>query len=440
MKVKLISQASVIIYCSDVTIWTDPWLEGKAFNNSWSLYPEPDFDSNELNHIDYLWISHEHPDHFHIQTLKNLPDSFKSQVTVLFQDKKNPKMLEAFNRLGFNNIKLIPNSKLINITTETSIYVHQVGGIDSCLGVKNGGKSLLNLNDCELTKADQSMITNRFSPKIDVLLNQFSLAGNNGSRADIPKISEKAKDIVNGMLIDHEMLNTDITIPFASFVYFSSVTNRYINKYHNHIRDVKHEFDKNSFKFRALYINEVFDLNAPVLDDTIALDKFTTAQQNYDNLPYDTYPVVPFEELKKNFIKRCNQLKECYPKFILNRLKTMTAYVEDSGYAVKFSVADSSFELEDDLGIDETDLVLYSQPLSQAFGTTWGVQTMGVGAQYFIERNQNTWKWYRIVTVLNNANVYLKPKYLFTSEFISYVVGRLKSNGLSQLLFRIRKT
>ena len=71
----------------DTCIWTDPWLFGKAFNDSWSLLPAQ-FEANLYKRINYLWISHEHPDHFHIATLKSLP-TVKERVTLLFQENNS---------------------------------------------------------------------------------------------------------------------------------------------------------------------------------------------------------------------------------------------------------------------------------------------------------------------------------------------------------------
>ena len=41
MQIQLVSHASVLIRTQDVQIWTDPWLTGKVFNNSWTLLHEP---------------------------------------------------------------------------------------------------------------------------------------------------------------------------------------------------------------------------------------------------------------------------------------------------------------------------------------------------------------------------------------------------------------
>ena len=92
MRIHLVSHASVIIDTGDVRIWTDPWLVSKVFNDSWTMNPQPVWDERLLDTIDYIWISHEHPDHFNVPTLKGLPAAFKEHVTVLFQHKNTDKI------------------------------------------------------------------------------------------------------------------------------------------------------------------------------------------------------------------------------------------------------------------------------------------------------------------------------------------------------------
>ena len=46
-------------------ILVDPWFKGEIFLNGWNLLKELDYDINRIL-FDYIFISHEHPDHFHI--------------------------------------------------------------------------------------------------------------------------------------------------------------------------------------------------------------------------------------------------------------------------------------------------------------------------------------------------------------------------------------
>ena len=67
-QIKLINHSSIFIKSGNIKLLTDPWYNGSAFNNGWSLLYENKIDTiNEiLTNLDYIFISHEHPDHFSI--------------------------------------------------------------------------------------------------------------------------------------------------------------------------------------------------------------------------------------------------------------------------------------------------------------------------------------------------------------------------------------
>src|SRR5271170_1786479 len=101
MRIRFVGHACIVADCDDTSILMDPWLFGKIFNNSWSLMPEPQFDRATLDRIDYLWLSHEHPDHCHFPMLNSLPAAFKARVTILIQEREYSKMLAPLRELGY---------------------------------------------------------------------------------------------------------------------------------------------------------------------------------------------------------------------------------------------------------------------------------------------------------------------------------------------------
>src|ERR1700681_1799603 len=106
MKIHFIGHACIVVETSGPSILMDPWIFGKIFNDSWTLRPEPHFDPSLLDKIDYIWISHEHPDHCHFPTLNSFPMEFKKRVTILFQARDYEKMLAAFRKLGYQRFQL----------------------------------------------------------------------------------------------------------------------------------------------------------------------------------------------------------------------------------------------------------------------------------------------------------------------------------------------
>lgn len=431
MKVTLISQASLIIETSDVKIWTDPWLFGKAFMESWSLLPAANWKDEYYDEIDYLWISHEHPDHFHLPTLKSMPAKFKERVTLLFQKNNSNKMPEAFKSLGFKNIQLLPHRKIVSITSATKVHCCQIGPTpDSSLAIINNGCTLLNLNDCEANSKDCKLFYKDLG-KVDVLLNQFSLAGYRGQFDYATTLKKNAQGILENMIQNHKDLKADVTIPIASFVYFSDEDNKYVNSFINTPMDVKAYFDNHNLNTAILYPGDTFSTEEK-FDSTPALEKFKEVYTQLDQLSYRKPEIVSVERLKDAVEKRHKQLKEKYPDWILNKLKPLVIKVPDLGINVKVCLRDGSFEVVND---SDFDMIISSEALHYAFAFKWGFSTIGVGAKYLIKSKKDVWQWYKIVGTLNNSEMYLKVKYLFSKNNVNFFRSRLEG-GINQLAYK----
>ena len=83
-------------------ILVDPWFKGEIFLNGWNLLKELDYDINRIR-FDYIFISHEHPDHFHIPTLKSI--SSPETKTVIFHKTIDGKVIEFVKKLGFKTLE-----------------------------------------------------------------------------------------------------------------------------------------------------------------------------------------------------------------------------------------------------------------------------------------------------------------------------------------------
>ena len=78
MKIKFLNHASILVEIKETQIIFDPWFFGEIFNNSWSLVQNTDVQSINFEKLKYIIISHEHPDHFHIPTLKFIAERTKN--------------------------------------------------------------------------------------------------------------------------------------------------------------------------------------------------------------------------------------------------------------------------------------------------------------------------------------------------------------------------
>ena len=72
MKLEFLSSACVKISHNDTSILCDPWLIDGEYLGSWAHYPPFDFNSKDFDDIDFIYLSHQHPDHFSPKTLSKL--------------------------------------------------------------------------------------------------------------------------------------------------------------------------------------------------------------------------------------------------------------------------------------------------------------------------------------------------------------------------------
>ena len=57
---------------SSVKILCDPWLNGEEYLGSWAMYPQYNFKPENFSDVDFIYISHIHPDHSSVNTLSKL--------------------------------------------------------------------------------------------------------------------------------------------------------------------------------------------------------------------------------------------------------------------------------------------------------------------------------------------------------------------------------
>ena len=99
--IQFLNHSCLILNTSKIRILCDPWFTGTAFGDGWSLLHDNSHNINEIE-FDYIWISHEHPDHFSIATLLDL----KKNCKFLFQETKDKKVKKFLESKGHTVIEL----------------------------------------------------------------------------------------------------------------------------------------------------------------------------------------------------------------------------------------------------------------------------------------------------------------------------------------------
>jgi UDP-MurNAc hydroxylase len=438
MKIHFIGHACVVLECSGTSILMDPWLSGKIFNNSWTLRPQPIFDSALLDGIDYLWISHEHPDHCHFPTLGSFPDSLKQRVTILYQTRDSEKMIAAFKGLGYRRFRLLPHRELVSLNDDSSaagktkVYCYHAGLMDSALAVLDDGQVILNANDARISNGECKLVLKDLK-HVDVLLNQFSLAAYAGFEPAARYLAERARQILQNVSEVHRTLDAKATIPFASFIYFSSEDNKYVNPFANRVADAYNYLNRRGQTAVVLYPGDTYQVGA-THDSSEALRRYD-ALPKWDELPYDPIEAKPLDAIFEAYKAMAEQMRERYSRALLTLLRPVAVRIPDLDKTIVFSLANGT--IEEAFGSPLPDLSINSQPLWFGLKFPFGIQTLGVSARFTLHRNFRNWKRHRIIFSLNNGGIYLRPKYIFTPDFMNYVRSRL-AGGMTQAVHYYR--
>ena len=152
MKIKYIYSACIVIETADFRICCDPWFTQGIYDGSWYQYPRVEDPVSAIGAIDFVYISHIHPDHYDPQFLRVLLEKNPSCVVIVGTENQNF-LIAKMRRDGFHptSIETLAVGK-----TEIGIFpnlAHGEVGIDSALTVKSGGVSIVNMNDCPFDEA-----------------------------------------------------------------------------------------------------------------------------------------------------------------------------------------------------------------------------------------------------------------------------------------------
>ena len=142
MFITMVNHASVFIEDNDIGILCDPWFFGTVFNDSWGLeFETPKKVINTvLKKTTHLYISHEHPDHLHFPTLKELCGKFKNKITLYIQDLPRKEVLNALKKIGYNNIVEVKHRDKIELNEFFSLYMYSVFPVDLPWLLSKGNK------------------------------------------------------------------------------------------------------------------------------------------------------------------------------------------------------------------------------------------------------------------------------------------------------------
>src|SRR5437660_997314 len=152
MKVTYYGQACMLIEVAGRRSLTDPWLTEGAYFGTWfhtHLLSDVGLSVDDVasRPIDYLFLSHEHPDHVDPATLRGLKG-----VPVLICKFPTPRFRQHLEGMGLGNVREIEPGQAVDCGDGLRLTIFSTAEYinDSALLVEGDGRRLLNETDCKL--------------------------------------------------------------------------------------------------------------------------------------------------------------------------------------------------------------------------------------------------------------------------------------------------
>ena len=346
---------------------------------------ESNYVEEVLDRTSYIYLSHEHPDHFNPSYL--LKDEIKkkiiqNQITFLFQKTKDKRVISFLKNKGFKVIELDQKKNKIEDNIEVEIVKHDF--YDSSISIKTPDIKILNLNDCPLRDIKEiKKFKNKYG-EFDILLTQFSYAawkgGKEGKIFRENAAKEKLVDITN----QSKILNCKKVIPFASFVYFSNKLNFYMNDSINTPEIVNNYLTKNSVDSVIMRPGEKQSLNEIKQDKNSLAFWKNKYLMNMKDKKIDFYKNNnTFEDIQNDFVSYQKKIFEKNSKtliYFLHKLNFLGAFQRLNIFVLD---NEQNYEYSIFSGLKKTnnnqyDISMHSESLSFIFKNEFGFDTLTV--------------------------------------------------------------
>ena len=432
MRIRFVNHASVIFEHGDTRLISDPWLYGTAFNDGWDLVCKSAIGAAELAEMNYIWYSHEHPDHFTPRVLQDVPAERRRAVTVLYRKTRDGKVLGFCKKLGFQ-VRELEDGVPVELDGGLRVTSQHVPLFDSWLLLEAGGVRALNLNDAVVqTPAELRRLAERVGD-VDLVFTQFSYAAWRGNRDDRELRRTDARRKLDVVRAQVRALAPRFTVPFASMSFFSHEENSFTSDSINHPWEVLDPIEACGSAPILLYPGDAWTVGT-AHDNRGAIERYRRDYATLPERPLHRSAAVPFEALAaaaRSYIERIRGANSGWLLSLLRRnpilpaLRPIDVHLWDLDVDVRFSFENG---LERIARRDPSyDLRMASDSLAFVFRQAWGIDTLTVNGRFQadpegLKRLVLTFG----VDMLNNTGITLGPAFLVDFASIGFLLRILR--------------
>ena len=305
IKIRFFNHAFLKVETENFKFATDPWAIGPAFNNGWFLKKKTKNDwIDELNSCDFIYISHNHPDHLHPLTLNEVRKDMLFLVPNFIT-----KSAEIYLRsLGFNNIFMADFLKEYNFKkTNLNLSILKSGDFREDSGIYFS----IGEFTC-LFSVDSNNINHGRLPKVDLYASSFA-----GGASGFPLVfdnftkKEKKKITINNQNLFRIKKRNEIVkikpkyfLPYAGF--FKENIKRDQNIYYANKKYKIKDYEKLTNDINCKLLN-VDDYDQFFFKDKKLVKKNNIKNKFYNDLKEEFYihkMKFFFHKIDKKYIKK----------------------------------------------------------------------------------------------------------------------------------------
>ena len=436
--VKLINHSSIHLSLGEqnIGILTDPWFSGLAFNNGWSLlYENKAKEIQEvLEKTNYIYISHEHPDHFSIKFFKDYDNEIKKRkIKILFQKTRDKRVEKLLIKKNFDVI-ILKNQEETQISENIFVRIFKQGHMDSGLLIETDQYYHININDCEFFEHELNRIKKHIKNKNKkiIIYVQFSYAA---FRSNEEWLKLAAKYKLDNIKKIHNIFNSSLIIPFASFIYFCHLENFILNKNVNNCGKTSDYLSNN--KINHCFLNpstNSLDLNQLIENDENR-GQFNKTSINFWDKKISQIKITKFEEkpeevLEENIKKFLIRIKEKNNLLLLYALRYLSYKFFFGNVIVRINNTKNTyvvnfFKVKKLLNTQiKSDISISSDQFNFLLRETYGVDTLLVGGRMKEDRVGGLKNLALSIgfTAINQSNYGIKIKDIFNRLILYKII------------------
>jgi UDP-MurNAc hydroxylase len=332
MELTYLGHAGFLIETADVVLIMDPWLsKNGAFDSSWFQFPcnhhlaEAVKSKLSLNGKEkYIYISHEHKDHFDMEFLSSIEGI---NFNFIIGDFRRKVLKERLGKIGAKKLIVCNDREIIKIPGGfVQLFLDDTElNRDSAIYLSLDGNNFLNFNDCR--KLDEIHYIKSRYKKIEVFTCQFSGATwhptcyeyskEDYKRISLRKMFGKFETVAKAI----EALSPDLYIPSAGPPRFLDPVIQHLNFEETNIFPLSCKFL--AYLKKRIKIDNIkfFDIMPGDTYDTQSTQFINLSDTRIDEKNYKAYIEEYIQKYNDFFEGRRNIIKGNGPDTILEKLR-----------------------------------------------------------------------------------------------------------------------